>query len=199
MGANWPLFGPTTLPFSSGFSIWPSRRAITRKPPLSWIRSARSRGNRERNGGSPRRCSWLTGRRRGRRQQLAEARRIAAELTQGNPQWPGGHALSGEIAELSGSPDQAVSAYLEAIKLGNLQPGLVRRLIVLLSEQKRFDEIDRVARMLPGEGRAVPEITLVKALEAIRKQDFDRGLTLARQVFPESSTSASDHLNMGRH
>ena len=45
---------------------------------------------------------------------------------------------------------------------------------------------------------ALDEITIVKALDAIRKQDFDRGIALARQVFPETSTNSSDHLTLGR-
>ncbi|MGC8641283.1 MAG: tetratricopeptide repeat protein, partial [Isosphaeraceae bacterium] len=136
--------------------------------------------------------------RRGDRAQLAAARQIAADLVQERPQWAGGYALSGEIAELAGEPVPAIAAYQQAVKLGDLRPALVRRLVGLLNEQKQFDEIDRVARLLPGEGAAVPEITLVKALEAIRKEDFDKGVALARQVYSESSTNASDHLNMGR-
>ncbi len=42
------------------------------------------------------------------------------------------------------------------------------------------------------------EITLSKAIDAIRKQDFDQGIALARQVFPETSTNPSDHLTLGR-
>ena len=41
-------------------------------------------------------------------------------------------------------------------------------------------------------------LTIVKALDAIRKQDFDGAIALARQVFPETSTNSSDHLTLGR-
>ena len=68
----------------------------------------------------------------------------------------------------------------------------------LLDQQNRFDEIDHVAQVLRDQGAALDEITIVKALDAIRKQDFDRGIALARQVFPETSTNYSDHLTLGR-
>ena len=47
-------------------------------------------------------------------------------------------------------------------------------------------------------GVALDEITLVKAQEAMRKQDFDQGIALARQIFSEKSTNPSDHLTLGR-
>ena len=68
----------------------------------------------------------------------------------------------------------------------------------LLNQRNRFDEIDHVAQVLRDQGAALDEITIVKALDAIRKQDFDRGIALARQVFPETSTNPSDHLTLGR-
>ena len=77
-------------------------------------------------------------------------------------------------------------------------PRFVRRLVGLLNERNRFDEIDHVAQVLRDQGAALNEITIVKALDAIRKQDFDRGIALARQVFPETSTNSSDHLTLGR-
>ena len=35
-------------------------------------------------------------------------------------------------------------------------------------------------------------------MDAIRKQDFERGINIARKVFPESSASYSDHLTLAR-
>ena len=47
-------------------------------------------------------------------------------------------------------------------------------------------------------GPPLNEVTIVKAMDAIRKQDFERGVALARKVLPESSTSYSDHLTLAR-
>ena len=136
--------------------------------------------------------------RRGAAEHLDEARRLASEIAARRPQWSSGLALNGELAELTGSPEQAITSYLRAVELGNAQPLLVRRLLLLLNERGRFGEIDRVAEVLRDQGAAVGEVTIVRAVEALRKGDFDRGLALARQLFPVSSTNSADHLALGR-
>jgi tetratricopeptide (TPR) repeat protein len=136
--------------------------------------------------------------RRGAPEHLDEARRLAADVSRRRPEWSGGFALEGEIAELAGLPDRSIACYLKAIELGNVRPVTVRRLAGLLAERNRFDEVERVAEVVRDQGSAVDEITLVKALDAIRKQDFDRGIALALRVFREDSKSYADHLNLGR-
>ena len=140
----------------------------------------------------------IDGVRRGASQSLDEARGLAAEISKRRPEWAGGCALSGELAELAGSTDQAISHYLRAVELGDAQPSLVRRLVGLLTERRRFDEIDHVTHLLRDQGNALDEVTIVKALDAIRKQEFEMAITLARQVFSETSTNSSDHLFLGR-
>ncbi len=136
--------------------------------------------------------------RRGDPEPLGEARRLAAEIARRRPEWAGTFALEGDIAELTGLPDRTIECYLKAIERGNVRPVIVRRLAGLLAERNRFDEVERVAEIVRDQGPAVDEITLVKALDAIRKQDFDRGIALALRVFREGSKSYADHLNLGR-
>jgi tetratricopeptide (TPR) repeat protein len=136
--------------------------------------------------------------RRGAPEKLDEARRIASEIAERRPQWSAGFALSGEIAELKGQTDEAIKHYTRAVELGNVQLSLVRRLLGLLAQRDRFDEIDRVAQVLRDQGAALDQITIVKALDAIRRQEFERGIVLARQAFPETSTNYADLLNLGR-
>jgi tetratricopeptide (TPR) repeat protein len=129
---------------------------------------------------------------------LEEARRVASKIAEEHPKLPDGFVLKGELAELAGSSDEAIGHYLRAVELGNIQPTRVRKLVGLLSERNRFDDIEHVSQVLRNQGAAVDDITIVKALDAIRKQDFDRGIALARQVFSDSSTNSSDHLVLGR-
>ena len=98
-----------------------------------------------------------------------------AEISERQADWWAGPSLIGELAELAGSPDQAIDYYLRAVELGNVQPRFARRLVGLLNERNRFKEIDRVAQVLREQGVALDEITMIKAIDAIRKQDFDRG------------------------
>ena len=123
---------------------------------------------------------------------------LAAEISERQPDWWAGPTLNGELAELAGSPDQAIEYYLHAVELGNVQPSFARRLVGLLNQRNRFNEIDHLAQVLREQGVALNEITIIKAVEAIRKQDFDGALALARQVFSETSTNPSDHLTLGR-
>ena len=139
--------------------------------------------------------------RRGASKDLEEARVLADQISRQRPDWWAGPTLHGELAELAGSPDQAdqaVEHYLRAVDLGNAQPPLARRLVGLLNERNRLSDIDHVAQVLRERGVALDEITLVKAVEAIRKQDFDQGIALARQIFNEKSTNPADHLTLGR-
>ena len=90
----------------------------------------------------------IDGVRRGTSRDLEEARGLAAEISRRRPKWANAVVLSGEIAELSGSVDQAIQDYLKAVELGSIQPSLVRRLVGLLNERNRFDEIDQLAHVL---------------------------------------------------
>ena len=136
--------------------------------------------------------------RRSGSQNLDEARALAAEICERQPDWWVGPSLNGEIADIAGSIDQAIDFYVRAVELGNVQPSLARRLVGLISQRNRPDEIDRVTRVFRDRGVPLDDITIVKALAAIRRQDFDGGIALARQVFSEKSTSYSDHLALGR-
>ena len=136
--------------------------------------------------------------RRGTSHDLEEARLLTAEISQRRPLWANGFALAGEIADLSGSDDQAIWDYLKAVELGSVQPSLIRRLVGLLNERQRFDEIDHLTHVLRDQGAALNEVTVIQALDAISKRDFERGIALARNVFPQTSTSYSDHLTLGR-
>jgi tetratricopeptide (TPR) repeat protein len=136
--------------------------------------------------------------RRGVAGDLVEARELALEIARRRPRWARGFALSGELAEVSGSPDEAIARYLRAIELGGIQPSLVRKLVSLLTEAKRFDDVDRVEKLLRDQGTALDELKIVRAWDAIRTQRFDEAIRLARQVFSPTSTEFSDHLNLGR-
>jgi tetratricopeptide (TPR) repeat protein len=136
--------------------------------------------------------------RRGSTDALEEARRLAADIAERKPKWWVGPALDGEIAELAGSTEHAIASYLRALELGNVQPSFARRLVTLLEQQGRRAEVERVTRVLQDQGAALAEVTLVQALDALRKGDYVTALSLAKQVFPEGSANASDHLNLGK-
>ena len=77
---------------------------------------------------------------------LDEARRLTAEIAKSKPNSWIGPSLNGEIAEVTGSNDQAIDHYLRALELGNVQPSFARRLVTLLDQQGRR------GRGRPGDG-----------------------------------------------
>jgi tetratricopeptide (TPR) repeat protein len=136
--------------------------------------------------------------RRSASRDLANARALAAEIAEHQPDWWVVPALKAEIAELEGSSDQAIEFYIRAVELGNVQPAFARRLVALLSQRNQPREIERVTQVFRDRGVPLNDITIVKALAAIRNQDFEGGIALAQEIFSETSKSYFDHLSLGR-
>ena len=129
---------------------------------------------------------------------LEAACTLASEIAARRVDWWGAPLLNAQLAELQNRPDQALTGYLEAVKLGNAQPAVTRRLVVLLYERNQLDEIDRLAQLLRDRGIELPELTVVEALNALRKGNYNQGIALVRQVCSDNSTSFSDQLTLGR-
>ncbi len=125
-------------------------------------------------------------------------RKLVSELAERRPDWWGVSILSAELAELEGRGPDAIVAYERAIELGNTQPAIVRRLISMLSNENRFDDIEKLVSKLRERGIAAEDLAIATAYSAIRGKDYDRGLALARGVLPARSTRYGDHLALGR-
>jgi len=127
-----------------------------------------------------------------------KASNLVEEILARRGDWWGGLVLRGQLAELTGQPEDAVRDYLQAIDRGAMQPDLARRLVGLLYQRQQFDKIDQIVQKLIERGMAPDDLKLVTALDALRKNEIDRGLALAREVVSESSTNAFDLLFLGR-
>jgi tetratricopeptide (TPR) repeat protein len=129
---------------------------------------------------------------------LKDAQDLAEQIAWQNKNGWVAPTLRGQIAELAGSADEAISFYLLALESGNVQPSFARRLVTLLDRQGRPADVKRVTQVLRDQGAALAEVTIVQALDAIRRRDYDVAVSLARQVYPENSSYPSDHFNLGR-
>ena len=197
---------PTTSRSCCRSSTWQSSSATVRVHESSWIGFARWRGMpRAPAGGSPRRLSSssTTAAIPGVTEQSKLCRMHGhwpRRILDLRSNWWGGHTLLGQIAELDGSTADAVEHYVQAARQGYVQPALAGRLLAMLYRQvddpKRY--IDQVTELLRENGFPVDELTIVNALDAIRKGDAARGISLARQVLPDDSRDFADHLAMGR-
>jgi tetratricopeptide (TPR) repeat protein len=129
--------------------------------------------------------------------QLERARELAAEIEALRPGWWGGPLLSAKIADLSSSIPAAIAGYKRALELGDNRPQDLQRLINLLAQLDRNDEIDQVITALRDPEGAPLELKLQTAISAMRKHDFARGLVLAGELFGTSNQYV-DHLSLAR-
>ena len=129
---------------------------------------------------------------------LSVLHRLASEVAERLPDWWGGPLLQAEIAELEGRDTDVAAAYQRAIDLGNSQPAILRRLIGVLSDQKRYADIDRLVKNLQDRGIAAEDLAIATAYAAIRGKDYEHGLAIARSVIPTNSTRYGDHIALGR-
>lgn len=131
---------------------------------------------------------------------LEAARTLTARISELWPDGWTGPILSGQIAELEGTAADAIEHYARAIRRGCVQPALAPRL--LASTNGRADDpkvyADLLVRLLREHGFPADGLAILDALDAVAGGDAVKGITLARQVLPESSRNFADHLAMGR-
>lgn len=133
--------------------------------------------------------------RSGKTADIEKARELAEEIQSQRPAWWGGPLLQAWIAELYGRSDEAITGFQRALELGFNRPEFVQHLIGLLSQQGRDDEIDLILGKLSDQDSAPEELKIAKAISAMRRQEYDRGIALARELF-ENSNKYSDHLTL---
>jgi tetratricopeptide (TPR) repeat protein len=105
--------------------------------------------------------------------------------------------LSAKIADLSSNIPQAITGYKRALEHGNNRPLDLQRLISLLAQLDRNDEIDQVITAVRDPEGAPLELKIQTAISAMRKHDFVRGLALANELFAKSNQYI-DHLALAR-
>ncbi len=102
--------------------------------------------------------------------------------------------MQGNVYDLRGQTDLAVQSYLQAINLGEQDPQLISRAIILLFNQGRFVEADEVVRKLQEQKTPFSsELTRVASEVSLRLENFDRACSLA-QSWAEQSGKAEDHV-----
>ena len=136
--------------------------------------------------------------RRGDRKALEQARPLIGEIKLRRGDWWGVPILQARLAELGGNLGDAIKYYQEAIKQGGTRPDVARRLVSLLNQLGRHEEIDALVASLAAQGLELEDLKLATALGAIRKGEFDRAVNIARQTVPADSTDPFDHVTLGK-
>ncbi len=126
-------------------------------------------------------------------QLLDEASSLLQDAATARPKWSRIPALAGLIYEERGREEQALSAYLKAIDLGETAPNVISNSLKLLFKQRRFVQANEVLRKIQEQN--VPfsaELSRVASQVSLQLGDFDQALNLAKQ-WAQDSDQASDH------
>jgi tetratricopeptide (TPR) repeat protein len=139
--------------------------------------------------------------RRGDRTLLQEAKTLAAAAARKRPTWSFVPVLQAQIYELEENWDDALAMYQRAVKLGERQPAVLRRVVDLLYRQRRYQEAHDLLVALPDLaltasdlGRKAAELTLLTSATVDRKQ----ALKVARLAVPPDSRDYRDFLWLGQ-
>jgi tetratricopeptide (TPR) repeat protein len=135
--------------------------------------------------------------RQGDMQQLDKARSLLAEVAKRRPDWARVPVLEATIAELQGDPARVLDASLQAIERGERNPTIVRRAVELLNAQGRTAEADRVVQKMLEQAPASSPLGQLAAETALRHQDPEQSLELARRAVAPDSKDYRDHLWLG--
>ena len=106
-------------------------------------------------------------------------------------------AAEAEICDLRGKPEDALEKYQQAVRLGERRPAVVRRLVDLLYERQRYVDADQVLREVQ-EGASLPAGLDQRGMEiALRNQNPERALALARQAAADRPADYRSHVWLG--
>lgn len=139
------------------------------------------------------------------RRLLREARQYLIEAGSKRPSWSRIPALEAEIDRMEGNFSAAIDKYQQALELGDRRPAIVRGVVQLLFEQRRFAEASLAVRKLldqenallsAGLGKLAVEALLTSENPADRKTDH--ALNMAQSLVSPESKAYQDHLWLGR-
>jgi tetratricopeptide (TPR) repeat protein len=135
---------------------------------------------------------------------LEEARRQLDEVTRRRPRWFRAAALEGAIDDLGGRTDQAIGNFQRAVELGDRRPGLIRRLVELLRQGRRYAEAEQAVRRLISQERELArlpgdfkKLAATSLLEGPQRDEV-LALHLARDAVSSQSKDYRDLLWLGQ-
>jgi Tfp pilus assembly protein PilF len=131
-------------------------------------------------------------------QALDDARLQLDRVLTLRPTWPPVYLARAEIAELSGNPEQAINDLKEAVKNGDSNPTVVRRLSELLAQRGRFQEAEQELNRLKEALLVDSELGRMAANLAVQQQDLSRALRLASQAVKADTKDPKELVWLGR-
>jgi cellulose synthase operon protein C len=143
-------------------------------------------------------CLLVWQAKQGKKETLDAARTLLEGVAVERPGWSRVVVCMAEIDQLKGDPTRAIRNYQRAVtELGDRNPLVIRPLVQLLFERRRYAEADLVLRKLPEEALLTPELQRLTASVAFQTQDYDRAESLARKAVANNSRDYRDYLWLG--
>jgi len=132
--------------------------------------------------------------------QLFQARKYLGEAAKLRPTWFRVFALDGLIDDLAGRPETAIVKLQEALRLGDRRGIIVHRLVQLLFAKNRFEDVEKVIRVLIDQEQTLLSAGLGKlATESLlRTNDQEGALKYALDSVAKDSKNYKDHLWLGQ-
>jgi tetratricopeptide (TPR) repeat protein len=128
--------------------------------------------------------------RRGEMDGLPEARRLLEQAVSLRPGWTALVLARGEVAELQNRPEEAITQYKEAHKLGERSERLGRRLVELLYRQQRYKEAAEELAQLRREGQDAHQLDMLGAELSLRTHD---SVGVARNALQSATAESKDY------
>ncbi|HEX5269255.1 MAG TPA: tetratricopeptide repeat protein, partial [Gemmataceae bacterium] len=136
--------------------------------------------------------------RRGSPDLLNEARRRLDQAGSRRPGWTALVLVKAEVAELQNRPEEAITQYKEAMRLGERGERISRRLVELLYRQQRYREAQDEVAHLRRQGSEAPRLALLEAELSLHNRDPLGAARLALQAAPAESKDYRDVLWLGQ-
>jgi tetratricopeptide (TPR) repeat protein len=162
---------------------------------LAEVRKIEAEGGPEWSYGEALRLTWRA--RRGEPAAIEQARSLLKAAAARRPDWPAVFLAHGELDELQGKPQQAITSYRKAIDLGSRDADGLYQLVLLLCKAQRFEEAEQTIRKMaqvevdPAAGKRVVAL-LASNMELQGAAHF------ARKLVRPQSKDYRDHLWLGQ-
>ena len=125
---------------------------------------------------------------------LEEARSLLNAVAVERPNWHRLAVSQGQIQELLGKRDSAITQYLKAVDLGERSPALMNRLCLLLYQSQRYVDAAKVMHKLPEGAVLLGDMRPMAVDLSLRSQDYKQALALAEKGVKENPKDYRNHL-----
>ena len=130
---------------------------------------------------------------------LAKALELLEKARESRSEWARIPVVEAGVYDALGKYDLALEKHRQAFDMGERNPNGVRRMIQLLMQSRQYTEADLLVRQLEREwGGLSVALNRMGAETALRLNEYDRALELARKGATPDSENHIDHLWLGQ-